>query len=64
MVGLYDMYPEFDNRPLYMTGESYSGKYLPVFSKATLVGNQYNQTDQNRFNLKATLIGDGYPAPY
>jgi carboxypeptidase C (cathepsin A) len=49
-----------------MTGESYSGKYLPVFSHAMLVENEKMPTISGKpyFNLAATLIGDGYPAPY
>lgn len=49
-----------------MTGESYSGKYLPVFSYAMLEENSKMSkvNGNNYFNLAATLIGDGYPAPY
>ena len=67
MKNLYEMYPEFKGKELYMTGESYSGKYLPVFSYAMLEENaNLNKTAEgvSQYNLKATLIGDGYPAPY
>ena len=67
MKNLYEMYPEFKGKELYMTGESYSGKYLPVFSYAMLEENaNLNKTAEGvpQYNLKATLIGDGYPAPY
>jgi carboxypeptidase C (cathepsin A) len=49
-----------------MTGESYSGKYLPVFSHAMLTenANMPKVNGNNYFNIAATLIGDGYPAPY
>lgn len=49
-----------------MTGESYSGKYLPVFSHAMLTenANMAKVNGNNYFNIAATLIGDGYPAPY
>lgn len=44
-----------DGLPLYMTGESYAGKYIPQFSWALLQNGQ--------FNLKASLMGDPYTAP-
>jgi carboxypeptidase C (cathepsin A) len=60
MVNLYEMYPEFKGRPLYMTGESYAGKYLPRYSNALLDSNAANAT---QFNLMGTLVGDPYTAP-
>ena len=39
MTNLYAKYPEFDGKPLYMTGESYGGKYLPAYSKKLLEQN-------------------------
>ena len=44
MANLYEMYPEFKSKPLYMTGESYSGKYLPRYSNALLDSNEANST--------------------
>jgi carboxypeptidase C (cathepsin A) len=44
MANLYEMYPEFKSKPLYMTGESYSGKYLPRYSNALLDSNEVNST--------------------
>jgi carboxypeptidase C (cathepsin A) len=39
MENLFVKYPEFVAKPLYMTGESYGGKYLPAFSKKLLEAN-------------------------
>lgn len=61
MTNLYAMYPSFKNKPLYMTGESYSGKYLPRYSWALLEANKKN--GDNMFNLMGTLVGDPYNAP-
>lgn len=55
------MYPEFVGKPIYMAGESYAGKYLPRYSWAML---EANTSTLNPYNLQASLIGDGYPAPY
>ena len=37
---LYLKYPEFEGRDLYLTGESYGGKYLPRYSYELLMENQ------------------------
>ena len=58
---LFKLYPSFVGRDFYLTGESYSGKYIPAFSKRILEENQKLQ--QTRYNLKASLIGDPYVAP-
>ena len=57
MKNLYATFPELASKPLYMTGESYAGKYIPKFSYELL-----QQTDVT-FDLKASLIGDPYTAP-
>lgn len=61
LTQLFAMYPEMEGADLYMTGESYSGKYLPKFTYEML---QYNIKEaKTYFNLKATLCGDPYTAP-
>lgn len=32
MKGFYSQYPEFNGRKLYITGESYAGKYIPAMA--------------------------------
>mmetsp|Transcript_567 Transcript_567/g.633 ORF Transcript_567/g.633 Transcript_567/m.633 type:complete len:185 (+) Transcript_567:128-682(+) len=45
---------------LILTGESYSGKYLPLFTHRILLNNEQGSSD---INLKGTLIIDPYPSP-
>ena len=51
----------FAGKDLYLTGESYGGKYLPAFSYAMLLANE--QKGENFFNLQAMMVGDPYTAP-
>lgn len=57
-------YPEFKNRALYLTGESYAGKYLPLFSTDILNWNEKMQSSSKHvIPLAGTLIIDPYPSP-
>ena len=51
----YQLFPELKSNELYLTGESYGGKYLALFSHDIL-----ESTD---FNLVATMISDPLPSP-
>ena len=55
MTNIMAEYPDIASKDLYMTGESYAGKYIPRFSWAL--------HEAGGFNLKASLIGDPYTAP-
>ena len=58
---LWALYPAFVEKPLYMTGEGYAGKYIPRYSWEILDANNHLGTD--KYNLKASLIGNPYTAP-
>lgn len=47
-------FPCLQNLPLYLTGESYAGIYIP-----TLARRIYNDLDTNGMNLKGFAVGDG-----
>jgi len=55
-------YPEFRTRDFYLTGESYAGKYLPLFTHDILEDNKVANESQ-KIQLVATMIGDPYPSP-
>ena len=54
MTNIWAEFP-FQGKPLFMTGESYAGKYIPRFSWAL--------HENGNFNLQASLVGDPYTAP-
>jgi len=58
---LWLKYPQFVGRDFYLTGESYSGKYLPRYSWEFLERNR--AIGEPRYNLKATLVGDPFVSP-
>ena len=57
----FERYPELQANDLIFTGESYAGKYLPLFSKAVL---EFNEVTDDKINLKSTLILDAFTAPF
>jgi len=58
---LYEMYPQFVGRDLYIAGESYAGKYVPRYTYALLKENE--KLGSRKFNIKSSFMGDPYTAP-
>ena len=58
LLTFYKRYPELKSRPLYLSGESYAGKYLPQLAMRILSGNP-----KDTINLQGLLIGDGWVNP-
>ncbi|XP_027347184.1 serine carboxypeptidase-like 50 [Abrus precatorius] len=54
--------PVFKNRPIYITGESYAGKYVPAIGYYILQKNA-NLKVSERVNLAGVAIGDGLTDP-
>lgn len=52
----YQRYPEFKNRPLYLTGESFAGTYIAEFTHKIL---QYNKKNSNKIKLKGLFVQVG-----
>ncbi|XP_048573993.1 serine carboxypeptidase 1-like [Triticum urartu] len=60
LVSWLDMFPEYKARPLYITGESYAGHYIPQLAATILAHNSNNNT----INLKGLASGIMVGNPY
>ena len=56
LFSFYQKFPEFQDRGLWLAGESYAGKYIPDLAELILSSNDYNGT---KIHLKGMLIGNG-----
>lgn len=60
ILGFFEKYPEFKTNDFFITGESYSGIYVPYTSNALYHYNQANiNTGKFRPNFKGFLVGNG-----
>ena len=57
----YKTWPALKSSPLYLTGESFAGHYLPAFG-SRIVNNQ-TFLQSNGIQLKGVAIGDGWTDP-
>ncbi|XP_006652175.2 serine carboxypeptidase 1-like [Oryza brachyantha] len=53
----FELYPEFQSNPFYISGESYAGIYIPTLADEVVKGIEKNL--KPRINLKGYLIGNG-----
>ncbi|GMH85518.1 hypothetical protein TrST_g10499 [Triparma strigata] len=64
LLQFYSMFPEQRPNDLYITGESYAGKYVPAFSFTIFDANKDLEDDDLQYiNLKGLSIGDGAMSP-
>ena len=63
MQEFYKSFPERRSSELYITGESYAGKYIPALGYTIMTNNQKNDPQQPNINLKGVSIGDGAMNP-
>ncbi|KAF5273909.1 hypothetical protein FQA39_LY01024 [Lamprigera yunnana] len=54
----YQLFPELQNNDLFITGESYAGKYIPAVAYSIL-----KDDSKLKLNLKGLAIGSGYSDP-
>ncbi|KAG7389969.1 hypothetical protein PHYPSEUDO_009227 [Phytophthora pseudosyringae] len=57
LQGFMDKHPKFRDRPLFLTGESYAGHYIPAAAHKIYRENKLAKT--RRLNLKGIAIGNG-----
>lgn len=53
----FKQFPEYNNKPFHIAGESYAGHYIPVFASEIL------SHEDRSFNLTSVLIGNGLTDP-
>ena len=61
LKAFFENHPEYSGCDLYLTGESYAGKYLPAIAKE-----MYREDESGGkpfFNIKGIAIGDGWMHP-
>lgn len=56
LISWLDRFPEYKARPLYITGESYAGHYIPQLAATILAHN----SNSNTINLKGIMVGNPY----
>ncbi|RSH85597.1 hypothetical protein EHS25_003736 [Saitozyma podzolica] len=56
----FEAFKEFEGREFHMAGESYGGRYLPLFASAVVDGNKaLIKEKKTPINLQSVLIGNG-----
>jgi vitellogenic carboxypeptidase-like protein len=66
MQEFYHRHPEYRSCPLYVTGESQGGKYVPSVARKIVAMNQRKDIDRKKYpliNLKGISVGDGWIYP-
>ena len=58
LVNFVAKYPKYANRPLFVSGESYGGHYVPWFAKAIVEGNKAGLNPQ--LNFQGFLVGNAW----
>ncbi len=60
ILQFFEKWPEYRSRDLYVFGESFAGRYIPMLAHAIL---KHNQLDEAKINFKGIGVGDGWVAP-
>jgi len=64
LIQLYTLFPNLKDSDLFITGESYAGKYVPSFAYRVHKENELARKNKERLiNLKGIAVGDGLIDP-
>jgi len=61
LQNFFAQYPQYSQLPLFVTGESYGGHYVPAIS--AYIHQQNQQTGFPKINLKGLAVGNGWVDP-
>lgn len=61
LSNFYKTYPALKKSPLYITGESFGGHYVPALATKILTNNTFKE--ETGVQLKGIAIGDGWTDP-
>jgi carboxypeptidase C (cathepsin A) len=61
LYNLYNQWPALKKSPLYITGESFAGHYIPAFASKILNNNTF--LNATKIVLEGIAIGDGWTDP-
>jgi carboxypeptidase C (cathepsin A) len=61
LSNLYNQWPALKKSPLYITGESFAGHYIPAFASKILNNNTF--LNATKIVLEGIAIGDGWTDP-
>jgi cathepsin A (carboxypeptidase C) len=57
LQAFFQTYPEYQNNPLYIVGESYGGHYVPAIAHRVWLGNKANKEKTIPLKLSGIAIG-------
>lgn len=60
LLQFYQLFPELQDNPLFISGECYAGKYIPALSSLI---HQKNPSAKIKINLKGLMIGNAFVDP-
>ncbi|KAK1268108.1 Serine carboxypeptidase-like 25 [Acorus gramineus] len=61
LIRWLDRFPRYRNRPIYLTGESYAGHYVPQLARAILL---HNAKSRHHIHLKGLMVGNAVTDNY
>ncbi|KAL2684687.1 hypothetical protein Neosp_005772 [[Neocosmospora] mangrovei] len=59
----YQGYPDMRDVPLFIAGESYGGRYVPMTAAAVIEFNKFQPRPEDAIPLKGIMVGNGYTSP-